>query len=433
MKPAIRVCNLSKCYRIGSRQDGEYQTLREALVRAAAAPWRRLAARRAALPSAVSDTHWVLNDLSFDVRPGEVVGILGRNGVGKSTLLKILCRITEPTSGRAEVRGRMGSLLEAGVGFHSELTGRENIYLNGAVLGMTRREINRKFDEIVAFSEIGPFLDTPAKRYSSGMYMRLAFAVAAHLEPEILVVDEVLAVGDAAFQKKCLGKMREVGRTGRTILFVSHNMAAVTNLCSRAILLTGGRIVADGAPQEVAQRYLAAQAEADRADYDLSRAPGRRPGREPVLRRLRLTDRNGQPTSRFPGGGEVRLELTLDLPRPLQAPQARVDLDNGWGQRVCAVATYLSPTPLPPLEGRCRVCCRIPELPLVPGTYTLGLSAGTLHQQPLDQVEQAAALEVLPHDFFGNGRMPTQGLGQVLVRSEWSADLGQHEGDHGDQ
>jgi lipopolysaccharide transport system ATP-binding protein len=225
--------------------------------------------------------------------------------------------------------------------------------------------------------------------------------------------------------------MREVGRAGRTILFVSHNMAAVTNLCSRAILLAGGRIVEDGEPQQVAQRYLAAQAEADRAEHDLTQAPGRRPGRESVLRLLRLCDSQGQPTSRFAVGGDVLLELTLNLPRPLHAPQVRVDLDNGWGQRVCSVATYLSPTPLPPLEERCRVRCRIPELPLVPGTYTLGLSVGTLHQQPLDQVEQAAALEVLPHDFFGNGRMPTQGLGVVLVRSEWCAEREQGGGAHG--
>ncbi len=421
MKPAIRIDKLSKSYRLGARDSGEYQTLREILMSATTAPWRRL--RRLTGGSggvAPAPVHTVLKDLSFDVQPGEVVALLGRNGVGKSTLLKIISRITEPTAGRVELRGRIGSLLEVGVGFHTELTGRENIYLNGAILGMGRREIVRKFDEIVAFAEIDEFLDTPAKRYSSGMFMRLAFAVAAHLDPEILLVDEVLAVGDAAFQKKCLGKMREVGRSGRTILFVSHNMAAVTNLCSRAILLAGGKVVADGDPQEVAAQYLAAQAETDRAEYDLANCPARRAGRVPVLQRLCLRGSEGQSTSRFPCGGEVVLDFTLHFPKPLQAPQLRVDVDNGWGQRVCSVATHLSATNLPPLQGACQVRCRIPELALFPGTYTLNLSVGTLHQQPLDQLDQQVALEVLPHDFYGSGRMPTGGIGQFLVRSEWS-------------
>src|SRR5438445_11177409 len=225
MKPAIVVENLIKSYRIGQRERG-YRTFREAMVDAAKAPFRRLR-QLGSDETNGDDTFWALKDVSFEVQPGEVVGIIGRNGAGKSTLLKILSQIVEPTSGYAEVRGRMGSLLEVGTGFHPELTGRENIYLNGSILGMANREINKKFDEIVAFSEIEKFLDTPVKRYSSGMYVRLAFAVAAHLEPEILVVDEVLAVGDASFQKKCLGKMQEIGRRGQTVLFVSHNMQAV--------------------------------------------------------------------------------------------------------------------------------------------------------------------------------------------------------------
>jgi lipopolysaccharide transport system ATP-binding protein len=423
MKPAIRIRNLSKSYRLGARREREYHTLREALVKAAVAPWhrlRRLASRAPAPATDAAPLHRVLDDVSFDVQPGEVVGLLGRNGVGKSTLLKVLSRITEPTSGRVELRGRVGSLLEVGVGFHSELTGRENIFLNGAILGMSNREIARKFDEIVAFAEIDEFLDTPAKRYSSGMFMRLAFAVAAHLDPEILLVDEVLAVGDAAFQKKCLGKMREVGRSGRTIVFVSHNMAAVTNLCTRAVLLVDGRVAADGDPQQVAEQYLAAQADGDRADYDLAQSPLRRAGRTPVLRRLQLRNGQEQATSRIPCGGAVLLDFALDFPRPVQAPQLRVDVDNGWGQRVCSVATHLSATALPALEGPCRVRCTVPELALVPGTYTLSLSVGVLHEKPLDQLEQAVTVEVLPHDFYGSGRMPTHGIGQFLVRSQWS-------------
>lgn len=250
MKPIIKVDNLSKRYSIGAL-DAPYATLRETLTGLVSSPLKRFRRK-----SGDEEILWALKDLSFEIMPGEVVGIIGRNGAGKSTLLKILSRITEPTTGGVDLYGRVASLLEVGTGFHPELTGRENIFLNGSILGMQRSEIESKFDEIVAFSEVEKFLDTPVKRYSSGMYVRLAFAVAAHLEPEILVVDEVLAVGDAAFQKKCLGKMSDVARHGRTVLFVSHNMVAVKSLCSRAILLTAGRVTDDGPVDEVVNSYL---------------------------------------------------------------------------------------------------------------------------------------------------------------------------------
>ncbi len=253
---AIRVENLSKQYRIGGPQ-ARYKTIRESLTEAVQSPFRRLSSVVRGQSSAVSnETIWALKDVSFEVKRGEVVGIIGRNGAGKTTLLKVLSRITEPTEGYAEIHGRVGSLLEVGTGFHPELTGRENIYLNGAILGMKRTEIDHKFDEIVAFAEIEKFMDTPVKHYSSGMYVRLAFAVAAHLEPEILLVDEVLAVGDAAFQKKCLGKMDEIGRTGRTVLLVSHNMGSILQLCKKAILLEKGHLRAFAAAREVTQHYL---------------------------------------------------------------------------------------------------------------------------------------------------------------------------------
>ncbi|HKO61265.1 MAG TPA: ABC transporter ATP-binding protein, partial [Pyrinomonadaceae bacterium] len=251
MKPIIRVQGLSKRYQIGSRE-AEHGWMRNAM-RAVSSPFRTSALRDADSDGA---SIWALRDVSFDVKPGEVVGFIGRNGAGKSTLLKILSRITKPTRGRVELYGRVGSLLELGTGFHPELTGRENIYLNGALLGMARGEIDRKFDEIVAFAEIDKFLDTPIKHYSSGMYMRLAFAVAAHLEPEILIVDEVLAVGDAAFQRKCLGKMDEVRQEGRTVLFVSHQLSAVEKICSRAFVIRSGRFTFDGPTEEAIKHYL---------------------------------------------------------------------------------------------------------------------------------------------------------------------------------
>jgi lipopolysaccharide transport system ATP-binding protein len=249
MKPIIHAQDLSKCYRIGSRS---HNSLRDALVARASAPWRRFRNGR----SGSTNTIWALKGVSFDVARGEVLGVIGRNGAGKTTLLKILSRITKPTKGHVELQGRVGSLLEVGTGFHSELTGRENIFLNGAILGMTKSEIESKFDEIVAFGETGEFLDTPVKHYSSGMTIRLAFAVAAHLEPEVLIVDEVLAVGDLVFQKKCLGKMNEVAKQGRTVLFVSHDLSAINALCNRAILLHEGALVMDGPTSEVTTYYV---------------------------------------------------------------------------------------------------------------------------------------------------------------------------------
>jgi lipopolysaccharide transport system ATP-binding protein len=413
MPPAIRVVQLGKRYRLGEQQRAGYHTLRESLVGLASGALRRLRQPAASPPS----EFWALSDINLEIRHGEVVGLVGRNGAGKSTLLKILSRIIKPTTGRAELRGRVGSLLEVGTGFHPELTGRENVYLNGAILGMSRREISRKFDEIVAFAEVDRFLDTPVKRYSSGMYVRLAFAVAAHLEPEILVVDEVLAVGDQRFQKKCLGKMNEVSRHGRTVLFVSHNIAALVNLCSRAVLIDQGRVVADGEPRSVTQQYLSTEAEASHGDCDLSARPRR--GGLPLIQKLRLFNAAGQLASRIACGEALTVEFDLDLPQPLAEPNLGVGFDNHWGQRICTVANFLSPDELPLLHGTCRVRCRIAELPLVPGTYTLTLNAGTSHQPLLDHLQNVVALEVLPADFFGTGRMVSAQLGETLLRSDW--------------
>jgi lipopolysaccharide transport system ATP-binding protein len=270
---ALRTVGLGKMYRIGGERD-KYGTLRDTLTQAVKRPLERI--RHPGAATHVSEDLWALRGIDFEVKSGVVLGIIGRNGAGKTTLLKVLSHITEPTEGRAEIRGRVASLLEVGTGFHPELTGRENIQLNGAILGMTRAEIKSKFDEIVEFSEISRFLDTPVKRYSSGMYVRLAFAVAAHLQPEILMVDEVLAVGDAEFQKKCLGKMEDVAGVGRTVLFVSHNMAAVSSLCTRAILIKDGRLASDGPARTVVREYIDALSSeaAERSWASCETAPG---------------------------------------------------------------------------------------------------------------------------------------------------------------
>jgi lipopolysaccharide transport system ATP-binding protein len=361
MEPIITVQNLSKQYRIGSRE--AYGSLRESVMAGISAPWRRLRGN-----GADRETIWALRDVSFSVAPGEVVGVIGPNGAGKSTLLKILSRITEPTSGRAEIFGRVGSLLEVGTGFHSELTGRENVYLNGAILGMRRREIERKFDEIVAFAEVDKFLDTPVKRYSSGMYMRLAFAVAAFLEPEILVIDEVLAVGDVRFQRKCLGKMSDAARHGRTVLFVSHNMTAVQSLCGRTIMLDEGRVVADGETKKVLAHYLQTTLTTNyETHWD---RPEDAPGNERVrLKMVRLLAEDGTPPGQFTVRTPIILEVEYwnfvdqeeqHLKFDLTAPDGTVVFASGAEPR--RVSSGL-------ITGRCR----IPAGLLNDGTYKITL------------------------------------------------------------
>jgi lipopolysaccharide transport system ATP-binding protein len=369
-------------------------------------------------------TFRALCDISFEIERGEVTGVIGRNGAGKSTLLKILSRITEPTAGRVELRGRVGSLLEVGTGFHSELTGRENIYLNGAILGMSRREIARKFDDIVSFAEIGPFLETPVKRYSSGMYVRLAFAVAAHLEPEILLIDEVLAVGDGSFQRRCLGKMGDIARSGRTVLFVSHNMPTVQHLCEKVLVLERGRATYFGETEGGIRRYSDDSVVPSPAGTDLTHHPNRRAGCTPLIEAVRLTSRQRQPRERFACGETMMIELDINPLVPLAAPQMGIGFDDWMGTRVFSLATYLSSSTLPPVREPCTISCAVADLPLSPGRYSLSLSAGT-HENPLiDALDHAVRFEVEAADFFGNGRCPGSSLGKVLVRSQWSRETG---------
>src|SRR5579883_3045389 len=311
MTAAITVEGLGKRYKIARvNSRGGYRTLRETLSEGVVSLVGRLRGRAGA--PALAD-FWALRDVGFEVQAGKVVGIVGRNGAGKSTLLKILSRITKPTTGHVKIRGRVGSLLEVGTGFHPELTGRENTFLNGSILGMSRREIARRFDEIVAFAEIEEFLDTPVKRYSSGMYVRLAFAVAAHLEPEILLVDEVLAVGDFRFQKKCLAKMREVGRSGRTVLFVSHNMAALEALCDHCILIDQGAVKAQGETRSILAEYSGVGEDQASGSRDLTDHVGRTNGSLPLMARVTLSDGAHRPVARVRMGSSLSFHVDFDL------------------------------------------------------------------------------------------------------------------------
>jgi lipopolysaccharide transport system ATP-binding protein len=356
---AIRAENIGKLYRIGQLE--AYRTLRDSLGRALVAPIRRLRGG-ASGPRREQETIWALKDLSFDVAPGEVVGIIGRNGAGKTTLMKVLARITQPTEGKATIHGSVGSLLEVGTGFHPELTGRENVYLNGAILGMRRSEIDRKFDEIVSFAGIETFIDTPIKRYSSGMQVRLAFSVAAHFEPEILLVDEVLAVGDAEFQQKCLGRMEEVGAEGRTVLFISHSMPAVLRLCPRVILLEGGRMVTDGPARDVIRTYLESGlgTTAAREWPNPTEAPGDDAAR---LKAVRVLDESGCVSEEVDISRPVDIEVEYWVWRTVsrQGPNAALSFWNDDGVVLFATLDAGEGAPAPDhLPAVVRSRCRIP-------------------------------------------------------------------------
>ena len=414
---AIRVDNLSKLYHIGRAQQ-RHDTLRDALVSA----FKR--SNVATLER--SDELWALQDVALEVKQGEVVGIIGRNGAGKSTLLKILSRITEPTSGLAEIHGRVGSLLEVGTGFHPELTGRENIYLNGAVLGMRRFEIDRKFDEIVAFAEIERFLDTPVKRYSSGMYVRLAFAVAAHLEPEILLVDEVLAVGDQAFQKKCLGKMGDVAKEGRTVLFVSHNMVAVQTLCQRAFWLDAGRLNAEGAVSQIVTAYLRAGLAEDGARErvwpDMADAPGNETVR---LHRISVQPEAGKPGDMISMQTPLRIEV--DYWNLLPAVHLHVTLHVYNDQGIIAFTTgaaSVDPDPVlhvqPPI-GLFRSVCHIPGNLLNSGFHRVGLFLVRYDMSATYRLDEAIGFEVIDNaerSFAWFGKEP----GVLCPQLAWSTE-----------
>lgn len=362
---------------------------------------------------------WALRGVSFQIERGQAVGVIGRNGSGKSTLLKILSRIISPTEGRAVIRGRVGSLLEVGTGFHPELTGRENIYLNGAILGMSRSVIRGKFDQIVAFSEIEKFLDTPVKRYSSGMYTRLAFSVAAHLDPDILIVDEVLAVGDAAFQQKCLGRMDEVASEGRTVLFVSHSMGAVQQFCTRGIVLRAGRVFFDGQVEQAVTEYLSDADSSTTGIYDLSNHSARERRFQPVLKQLILRNASLETGIYYRPFGQMVIDLMLHPPAAMKAPRLAISIEDQFARRITTVASYFMEKALPTVEGLSTVRCRIPQLRLGPGRYLLSVSVTDRVHGMLDAVNGAVWFEVEADACYPSNEPYHSVFGPVLCDSKW--------------
>ncbi len=398
MTAAITIENLSKRYVVNHERRRSYRTLRESLVELAAMPLRRLRGQRAAS----SEEFWALKDVQFEVPQGEVVGIIGRNGAGKSTLLKILSRITKPTRGRVRIRGRVGSLLEVGTGFHPELTGRENIYLNGSILGMRRREIESKFDDIVEFAEIEQFLDTPVKRYSSGMYVRLAFAVAANLDPEILVIDEVLAVGDAAFQRKCLGKMEDVVHQGRTVFFVSHNMAAIRTLCTTCLVLDGGQVIGTGDVGPCIDAYCGVLARRTSASVNIPHSPGK----HGQVTRIELVDQIGRSTAHFHYGDDLTVRVHFRSDAPTQSPRLGLVVSSIAGERL--LNTNMHFLPHEPPDRACKVGfidCSLGTVPLMAGQYMISLWFG-VHGAEEEVLHDVIGFEVQESDPWGLGKLP---------------------------
>lgn len=412
---AIRAEDLGKRYRIGRCE--QYKTLRDAIAYAVRAPFCRIKDGLCSNSGNNEESFiWALKDVSFEVEPGEVVGIIGRNGSGKSTLLKILSRITTPTEGTAEIHGRIGSLLEVGTGFHPELTGRENIYLSGSIMGMKKREIDDKFDEIVKFSEIEKFLDTPVKRYSSGMYVRLAFAVAAHLDPEILMVDEVLAVGDAAFQKKCLGKMGTIAKEGRTILFVSHNMTAVQHLCSRCIHLEEGKIDAYGETSDVVGQYYK---DVYASGTDIGEVTTRYGNGDAKCIKVSLLDDSMKEISSISPGQPCYVELVFEAFKELKNVNVSIAIDTVDGTRLLTLYSEFTGQTFDINKKICKFLCKIPGFNLRPDIYSVATFLGNRYGA-IDVVFNACSLKIRDSDFYNSGQLPDRSQGAMLLQHNWA-------------
>ena len=421
MSVVIRTENLGKKYIIGHQKQGSYLTLRDSLSHAGREMWQAI--RHPFSPNREKtdvEEFWALKDVDLEIKEGDRVGIIGRNGAGKSTLLKILSRITEPTTGRVSIKGRVASLLEVGTGFHPELTGRENIFLNGAILGMTRYEIRRKFDEIVAFAEVEKFLDTPVKRYSSGMYVRLAFAVAAHLEPEILLVDEVLAVGDAQFQKKCLGKMGEVTKDSRTILFVSHNLGAIKSLCKTALLLSNGQLEYSGNVGEVIDMYIR-DFENNTLASDNILANNYQLGL--ILNGISLYNDRGETVSALQTGQFGMIGISIGLSKPHKRIHASIAVNSIDGTRVCIFHSKISGSTMDAFPPGGTLYCVLKKIPFIPGDYNLHVKIIINENEEALYVPYAAKMKIENGDFFGTQNLPDKNwAGTILVQHEWHMD-----------
>lgn len=427
----ITVEGLGKKYSLRHQSGERYTALRDVVAEAASRPFRSIrskfgkqkaengngssdfSSRLSTFSFSRTEEFWALRDINFEVRRGEVLGIIGRNGAGKSTLLKILSRITDPTEGRIKTKGRVASLLEVGTGFHPELTGRENIYLNGAILGMTKAEIKAKFDEIVTFAEVEKFLDTPVKRYSSGMYVRLAFAVAAHLEPEILIIDEVLAVGDAEFQKKCLGKMDDVAHQGRTVLVVSHQMGVIAGLCRRALLLEQGHTVASGGPQAVIRQYLSISQEAN-GSFEREMIPGRN-----QLISVRTETSDGAFAATFAFSDYIHLAIRFTVPISTPQLQLGVGLENALRLRVFTVVREVGSFGRPNADGVYLVCLQLPTRLIAPNHYSFTIALFQLRGAVQDHLQNVCPIQILDD---GTALSAFEGVdyGCVIVNGSWA-------------
>lgn len=421
---AIRVEGLGKSFRIGSKVE-KYKTLRDTLADFAKIPSRAIwsALRRGGTGHKTpKEIIWALREVSFEVKRGDAIGIIGRNGAGKSTLLKVLSRITDPTEGCAEIYGRVGSLLEVGTGFHPELTGRENIFLNGAILGMRRLEIERKFDEILDFAEVDKFVDTPVKHYSSGMYLRLAFAVAAHLETEILLIDEVLAVGDAAFQKKCLGKMEDVAEQGRTIIFVSHNMGAVSQLCKKAIVLEGGKVVYNGDSSSAIDYYLKSGSDADNsAVLDATHLSQRVGTGEGKILMVELEDLNGNKTTTFGIGEPFLVKIRARVNTRFASAVIGLEIKSAMGIPVVNLRNDSQSVNLGPYEAGSEIMftIKVPGLPLYPGIYRLGPWFAPWASKRADHLQDALAIMLECRGKYQSELFIQEGRGILLMDCEY--------------
>ncbi len=403
MKPIIEINKICKKYFI--RKLIENNSLGESLINLTRLPFRGKS----------KEEFWALNNISFKVMPGEVFGIIGKNGAGKSTLLKILSRITSPTRGNIILKGRIASLLEVGTGFHSELTGRENIYLNGAILGMKKVEINSKFDDIVKFADIGKFLDTPVKFYSSGMYVRLAFAVAAHLEPDILAIDEVLAIGDAAFQKKCLGKMGDVAKKGRTVLLVSHNLGIIRQVCQKAIVLNEGKIIYNGSPLSAIAKYISLEETMDRLEVNLSNHPGRLGGMKKILQKISTKNSQGNLTKNFSQLDNILLEIEYEGSENDFPQGCGFIITTSDGIRVGGGNTYMIFHPPYKMKKKGKIIFNIFPKQLTPGEYLITVSISSDQRNLEDKVENALKFTINHADIYQTGYLLTKEDGVMAI------------------